>query len=442
MRRLLMPALRPLLTALPCALSCALLLFSASLQAAAPVEVDRIVAVVGSEVVTQIELSQRLDSAIGQLKRQGTPLPPRNVLQEQMLERLIMERLQLQQARELGIRVDDQQLDQALGRIAATNQLTPEAFRQALAQDNIPWGKFREQVRDEITVVRLREREVEARITIGEAEIDNFLAQESKREGAGEEFHAAHILLRAPEGASPEQIARLREKAQQLVERLRQGEDFAQLAAAYSDAPDGLKGGDLGWRAYDKLPRLFASNLVRLQPGGVTELLKSANGFHLVKLLERRGGIALPPVEQTHARHILIRPSEIVSESEARHKLEGLRDRLQHGADFAELARLYSQDGSAAKGGDLSWLYPGDTVPEFERAMNALQPGQLSPVVKSPFGFHLIEVLERRVQEVSRERQRMVARQTLKERRMDDAYQDWLRQLRDRATVELRIDDN
>jgi peptidyl-prolyl cis-trans isomerase SurA len=405
-----------------------------------PVEVDRIVAVVNDEVITLHELRHRLDSALVQLKRQGTPLPSRDVLERQMLERMIVDRIQLQTARDTGLRIDDAQLDQALNRIASGNKMTLGQFREALERDGIRYAKFREEIRDEMTVARLREREVDNRLVIGDAEVDNFVASETEK-GGGDEVEVAHILLRAPESASPEQLQKLKAKADEIVQRVGRGEDFSQLAASYSDAPDALQGGNLGVRPLDRLPALFAEAAARLKPGEISPILRSPNGFHIVKLVARKGGIALPPVQQTHARHILIRVNELVSESEALHKLTGLRERLEHGGDFAELARLYSQDGSAAKGGDLGWLYPGDTVPEFERAMDALQPKEISQPIKSPFGFHLIQVLERRVQDVSAERQRMAARQVLRERKLDEAYQDWLRQIRDRAYVEYRLEE-
>jgi peptidyl-prolyl cis-trans isomerase SurA len=251
----------------------------------------------------------------------------------------------------------------------------------------------------------------------------------------------AHILLRAPESATSEQLQKLKLKAGQVLDRLKKGEDFAQLAAAYSDAPDGLQGGNLDWRSLDRLPAIFAEAAGALKVGEVSPLLRSSNGFHLVKLVAKRGGAAVPAVQQTHARHILIKVNEVVSESEARHKLAGLRERLVHGGKFAELAKLFSQDGSAPKGGDLGWIYPGDTVPDFERAMNLLQIGEVSQPIQSPFGFHLIEVLERRVQDVSSDRRRAAARQVLRERRLGEAYQDWLRMARDRAYVEFRLED-
>lgn len=414
---------------------------TASRPVAQPIPVDRIVAVVNDEVITLHELRTRLDGALAQLQRQGTQLPPRDVLERQMLERLVIDKVQLQQARDMGVRVDDAQLEQALQRIAAGNKMSLAQFRAALEKDGIAFASFREEIRGEMTIARVREREVESKIFISEGEIDNYLAGASGQGGAVEEFNLAHILLRSPESASPEQIQKLRAKGEQVAERVRKGEEFAQLAAAYSDAPDGLKGGDLGWRSLDRLPPLFAEAAATLKVGEVSPLLRSSNGFHLIKLVAKRGGGTLAAVQQTHARHILIKVNEVVSESEARHKLEGLRERIKHGESFAELAKLFSQDGSATKGGDLGWVYPGDTVPEFERAMNLLAPGEVSEPVQSPFGFHLIEVLERRVQDVSSDRQRAGARQVLRERKRDEAYQDWLRQTRDRAYVELRLDE-
>ncbi|MEI7431356.1 MAG: peptidylprolyl isomerase [Betaproteobacteria bacterium] len=410
-------------------------------QAREPQPADRIVAVVNDEVITYFELRSRLDTALIQLKKQGTALPPRDVLEKQMLERLIMDKVQLQHAREIGLRVEDGQLEQALQRIAAGNKMSLPQFREALQKDGIPFVKFREEIREEMTLARVREREVENRIVISEGEIDNYLAGDSAGGGAAEEYELAHILLRAPESASPEQIQRLKSKADQVLERLRKGEEFAQLAAAYSDAPDGLQGGNLGLRPLDRLPTIFSEVVTKLKPGEVAPILRSPNGFHIVKLVSKSGGKAMPAVQQTHVRHILIKVNEVVSEADARHKLAGLYDRIKHGASFVELARLFSQDGAASKGGDLGWIYPGDTVPDFERAMNLLKPGEVSEPVQSPFGFHLIEVIERRVQDVSADRQRMAARNVLRERKMDEAYQDWLRQARDRAYVELRLEE-
>jgi len=360
-------------------------------------------------------------------------------LERQMLERAIMERIQLQFAQGTGLRIDDAQLDQAIGRIAANNRMTPQQFKLALEKDGVRYARFREEIRDEMTMVRLREREVDSRLVISDGEVDAYLANQTA--GGGQEFQLVHILLRAPESATPEQLQKLRLRGEQALKRARAGENFAELAAAFSDAPDALQGGNLGWRPADRLPSIYAEAASRLQPGEISDLLRSSAGFHIVKLAGRRGGSVQASVQQTKARHILIRVNEVVSEPEARRKMENVRERLVNGGDFAELARLYSQDGSGAKGGDLGWISPGDTVPEFEKAMDALKEGEFSPVVQTSFGMHLIQVSERRQRDVSEERQRTMARQALRERKLDEAYQDWLRQLRDRTYVENRLDE-
>ncbi|WP_374264219.1 peptidylprolyl isomerase [Zoogloea sp.] len=419
-------------------------LLTLSVHAAGPVEVDRIVAVVNSEAITRADLRQRVEQVTHQLSRQGTPLPPADVLERQVLERLIVERLQIQLANETSIRVDDVTLERAIGRIADNNKLSMTDFRKALERDGITWPRFREEIRNEILVARVREREVESRIIVSDAEVNNFLSHPENAVGQ-EEYNLAHILLRTPEGASPDQLARVRAKAEDVAARVARGEPFDKLAAGYSDAPDALSGGNLGWRSAERLPGLFAEAVANLKPGQVTPILRSAAGFHIVKLLDRKGGsqAGVPAqVQQTRARHILIKTSEVVSDADARRRLTELRERIvQGGASFADLARQYSADISASKGGDLGWIYPADTVPEFEQAMDALKPGELSQPIQSPFGWHLILVEERRVQDVSDDRKRAAARNALRERKSDEAYQDWLRQLRDRAYVEYRLED-
>ena len=317
------------------------------------------------------------------------------------------------------------------------------AFREALEKDGIRWGKFREEIRSEITLARLREREVSRRASISDGEIDNYINNPDS--GAQTEkmlVNLSHIVLQVPENATPDQLMRIGARAQAALTQVQNGEDFAKVAASFSNAPDGLKGGTLGLRPIDRLPLLYAELAKKLQQGEVSEIVRSPAGFHIVKLIEKRNGEAKPlnaSTQQTHARHILIKVNELISAAEAEHKMQALKERLDNGADFAELARQHSNDLSAAKGGDLGWLYAGDTVPEFEAAMNALQINQISAPVQSPFGFHLIQVLARRVGELSVERQRMAARQVLRERKADEVYQDWVRQLRDRAYVEDRL---
>jgi peptidyl-prolyl cis-trans isomerase SurA len=415
---------------------------AAQARGAQPVEVDRIVAVVNDEVITSRELRLRLAQIEQQLKKQKTPLPPGDLLARQVLERLIVDKVQLQFARENSVRVDDIQLERALMRVAENNRMSLADFRKALEKDGISWMNFREDIRNEITVARLREREVDSRIVVSEGEIDNYLANPAAMAQATEEFLVHHILVRIPEQAAPDQLQRLRARADEALAQLKRGADFGQVAASYSEAPDALSGASLGWRSAERLPGLFAEALAKMKPGELSDILRSPGGLHILKLADRRGGIgAGQRLQQTHARHILIKVSELVSENEARHKLLVLKERLDNKADFGELAKLHSNDLSATKGGDLGWLYPGDTVPEFERAMDGLKIGEVSEPVRSPFGWHLIQVLERRVEDVSQERQRQLARQALRERKSDEAYEDWLRQLRDRAYVEYRFED-
>ncbi|MDZ7656842.1 MAG: peptidylprolyl isomerase [Sulfurimicrobium sp.] len=400
---------------------------------------DRIVAVVNSDVITQLELDERLRMVTQQLQKQGTPLPPREILEKQLLERVIMDRVQLQFAQETGVKVDDMQLERTLQRIAQENQLSLEQFRAALEKDGIDFKKFREDIRKEVVMARLREREVDNRITVSDGEVENYLNSRSEAQGGGNEFNLAHVLIRVPEQASPEQLQKYKAKALQAQEGLRAGKDFRQVAASYSDAADALQGGVLGWRPAGQLPTLFVEALEAMNTGEASPVLRSPNGFHILILLDKRGKDVPFVVRQTRARHILIKVNEIMSERDAKNRALQIKERLDNGADFAELARLHSEDGSASRGGELNWLSPGDTVPEFEKAMDALKPGALSEPVRSPFGWHLIQVQERREEDVSKERKRLQARQEIRARKADEAYQEWLRQLRDRAYVEYRL---
>lgn len=408
---------------------------------AAPILLDRIVAVVNNDVITAYELKTRVDSTLKQLALQRTPAPPRHLLERQLLERMITERILLQIAKDTNIRVDGPQLDRALTRIAQQNGMTLDQFRRALEQQGLDFNAFRDQVRTEMVIARLRQREVDNRVVVTEAEIDNFLANPALDAEGKTEYLLAHILVATPEGASPEQLQTLRAKAEKALEELRAGADFAQVSAAYSDAQHALQGGVLGWRSEAQLPTLFVTAIKNLPPGGVTPVLRSSNGFHILKVLDKRGKDTTLVVKQTHARHVLIKTNEIVSDAEAKHRLQQLKERIENGADFAELARLHSEDLSASKGGDLGWLSPGDTVPEFERAMDSLRPGKLSDPIKTPFGWHLIQVLERRDQDVTQERRRIEARQAIRARKADEAFDDWVRQMRDQAYVEYRLDE-
>jgi len=404
--------------------------------------IDWVVAVVNDDVITRSELDDRLRVVVRQLQKQGTPLPAPEVLETQILERMITDMLQAQYAKENGVRVDDAQLDLAITRIAQQNNFPSLAeFRTRLEKDGVDFKKFREEIRSEIISTRLREREVESKLVISDGEVDSYLVNKAKMTGPEQEVHLAHILVVIPEQASAEKIQAARDKAEQALSQLKDGADFAQVAAGYSDGKDALKGGDLGWRPSDRLPPLFVEELQKLQPGQVTAVLRSPNGFHILKLVERRSGNAPVVITQTHARHILIKTSEIVSESEAKKRLMEIKARIEAGADFAEQARRFSQDGSAQQGGDLDWLSPGQIVPEFEEAMNSLQPGKID-MVQTQFGWHLIQVLERRSTDISEQQQRQQARIAIGTFKSDEQYQDWLRQLRDRAFIEYRLEAN
>ena len=402
-------------------------------------EIDQVAVVVNDDVITRYELNAYLDKVRQQLKKQGTPLPATKDLEKQVLERMIIDMLQLQFAKESGLRIDDTQLDKALGRIAQQNNFPSLAdFRAKLTKEGVDFKKFREEIRNEITFSRLREREVDSKLVISDNEIENYLLMQGKQAGKSEEVELVHILVQIPEQASAEKIQESKQRAEQAWKQLHGGAQFAQVAAGFSDANDGLKGGDLGWRAVDHLPSIFQDALKNMQPGEISAVLRSPNAFHIIKLLNKRNKDTPVVITQTHVRHILIKTSELVPENEAKNRLAEIRRRIEAGADFAEQAKLYSEDGSAAQGGELGWVSPGGFVPDFERAMNDLKVGQLSGLVQTEFGWHLIQVLGRRNADVSAEQKKQQAAMAIRAYKSDEAYQEWLRQLRDRAFIDYR----
>ncbi|MCC6610287.1 MAG: peptidylprolyl isomerase [Burkholderiales bacterium] len=402
---------------------------------------DRIVAIVNKDVITMQELQERTERVSLQLRRQGAPLPPADVLQRQVLERMITDLVQVQFAKESGVSISEADLDRTLARIAQQNNLAPAAFRQAVEREGMDWARFRDDIRSEMLISRLREREVDSKIQVSDGEVDAFLEDNRAGPDASPEYDLSHILVRVPEQAGPEQIEARRRRAEEALAQIRGGVDFRQVAVTYSDAPDALQGGGMGWRSADRLPEIFVNTLASMRPGEVSEILRSPAGFHILRMNDRRGGAAAAAVPQSHVRHILVRTNELVSESDALRKLNILRERIRQGADFGELARLNSDDASAARGGDLGWVTGGDLEPTFEHAMNALKIGEVSEPVRTPFGYHLIQVLERRMADLPDERKRLQARRVLGERRADEAYQEWVRQLRDRAYVENRLEE-
>ncbi|MEP7205714.1 MAG: peptidylprolyl isomerase [Casimicrobiaceae bacterium] len=409
--------------------------------ASKPVLLDRVVAIVNDEALTQQELDDQKKLVLEQLRAQKVTPPAPDVLEKQVLERLITERVIAQVAKSSGVKIDDVQVERTIERIAQENKLTPAQFREALEREKIPFAKYREDLRKEILLQRMREREVDSRIQVSDAEVDNFLATIASQAGGDTEYQLSHILVLVPEQATPEQVEARRQRAEAALAQVRGGTDFAQVAAGFSDAPDALQGGSLGWRPPARLPSVFDQPVRTMKPGDVSDILRSASGFHIVKLVDRRDRNQPTVVEQTHARHILIKVNEVTSEAEAKARIDRLKERLDNGGKFEEVARLNSEDASAGKGGDLGWISPGDTVPDFEQAMAALKPGVVSVPVRSPFGWHLIEVLERRSQDITAERTREQARAALRQRKSDEAFQEWVRQMRDRAYVEIKADE-
>ena len=367
---------------------------------------DRVVAIVNDEALTQYELDDQKRTVLAQMKAQNVVAPPPDVLEKQVLDRLITERAVLQFAKENGVRIDDTQVERTILRVAQDNKMSAAEFRKALEREGITYDKYREDIRNEITIQRLREREVDARVTVSDAEVDAFLATQNAQTGGDIEYRIAHVLVIVPERASPEQIEAKRRRAEEALKQIRDGADFAQVAAGYSDAQDALQGGTLGWRTPGRLPSVFAEPIKTMKPGDVSNVLRSATGFHIVKLQETRSRNAPTVVEQTRARHILVKVNEVVSDAEGKAKIDRIRDRIETGAKFEDQAKLNSEDASSSKGGDLGWLSPGDTVPDFEQAMARLKIGEVSPPVRTQFGWHLIQVSDRRTQDITAERQR------------------------------------
>jgi len=413
----------------------------ATAHAADPLTLDRIVAVVNKTVITEYELNTRVRSVTANLQRQKIALPAEDVLRRQVLDRLVNEKVLSDYAADTGIRVDERQLDQTMERIAGQNQLNLSQFKAALEKEGTSYPAFREQIRQDMQIQRLREREVDNRIYVTDAEIDQYLAANPDQAKAELEYRLSHILVTIPEGSGQDVINTKGQRAAEAARQLAAGKPFAEVAAAFSDAGDALSGGELGWRSAGRLPPLFLEALNKLEAGGVTQVLRSPAGFHLVKLQEKRQRDGKEIIKQTHTRHILVKVNELTSDTDAKNRIQELRERIVNGAAFEEQAKLHSEDGSAQKGGDLDWISPGDTVPEFEQAMNALQPGELSQAVRSPFGWHLIQVMERRDQDVTQDKRRTRVRMELRERKSDEQYEDWSRQQRDQAFVEIRLDD-
>ncbi|CAH2798743.1 MAG: Periplasmic chaperone and peptidyl-prolyl cis-trans isomerase of outer membrane proteins SurA (EC [uncultured Paraburkholderia sp.] len=404
--------------------------------------VDTIAAVVNNGVITRRELDERVNLITRRLNQQNTPIPPADQLRQQVLNQMVLERIQLQKAKEDGINVDDAAVQKTLERLAQANNLSLDVYRARIEAQGVPWATFTSDARTELTLSRLREKEVDSKVTVSDAEVANYIAsQRGPNAGATSDLHMEHIFLKAPQT----DIEAAQKKAEALLAEAKGGANFGKLAKSNSQAPDAAKGGDMGYAAPSKLPPEFVKAASALRPGEVNpEVIRTNDGFEVVRLVDRRAGQGTsadaPKLVQTHVRHILLRVGDGMSEPQARQKLLEIRKEIQAGGDFAKFAHTYSQDGSSSQGGDLGWISPGETVPEFERAMNTLQDGQISDPVRSEYGYHLIQVLERREAQGSIAQQMDLARQAIGQRKAEQAYADWLRELRDTAYVEVKPD--
>ncbi len=405
------------------------------------VDLDRIVAVVNDDVIMDSELAARTDLIRNGLEAAGTPAPPRDVLARQVLERLIVDRIQLQLAREYDFRIDDEALNRAMADLARRNDLSLAEFNEIMVRDGYDLDKLREELGQELLVAQVQQRFVGDRVAVSARDIDDYLATVDKQSGGTREYRLGHILVAVPEGASAEEIAKAREEALALLEELRAGLDFAEAAVTHSDAQQALEGGDLGWRGANELPTLFADIVPTLSRGEVSEPLRSPSGFHLVKVADVRSGKPHVLI-QARARHILLRPNEVVSEADARARLAQLRERIENGADFAELARAHSDDtGNAAMGGDLGWTGPGDLPPAIQAVVETLEESEVSAPFESDRGWHILQVVERRTYDGTEEVRRANAVRAIRGRKFEEELQTWIRQIREEAYVEYRVDD-
>lgn len=431
---------------LSCALGLASWLGCATAAAQTPTSIPRqadfIVAVVNAEPITNQQVQALRQRMVRESTSRGARTPDTAQLTRQALDQLINEKAQLQQARESGIKIDEDAIDQAEMNIAANRQITRDDLRKRLVQDGLTVKAFRDQLRDQLMITRVREREVEARVRVSDLEVERYLQEQIQAQGgqAPSELNLSMILIAVPENSTEAQIKALQERADDVARRARSGENFADLAKRFSQTSDkGTNGGEMGLRAADRYPELFVNATRELRVGGTSAAVRSGAGFHILKVIERRQGQATLMVTQTRARHILLRPTAQMPQAQAVARLNELRQNIVSGkADFAAVARQISQDGSAAQGGDLGWANPGMFVPEFEQVMNRLRPGQVGEPLVSRFGVHLIEVTDRRNAPLSDQEQRTVARNALREKKLDEAYVSWVEDVRGRAYVEMR----
>jgi peptidyl-prolyl cis-trans isomerase SurA len=401
---------------------------------------DRIVAVVENDIITQSELDQRVHVIERQYGGSATQLPPPAQLERQVLNRMVIESLQLQMAETRGIRIDDLTLNAAMQDLAKSNNMSLPGFRDRLVAEGIDYPSFREQVRNELIMSTLRDRVIGSQVQVTDEEIDELLATQASNANSGVQYYLRHILIALPEGASSGEIQAAFKRAKEVRKKALAGANFAQLAVNESDSSDALEGGDFGWRTAAEMPTLFARDVTTMHDGDTSEIIRSPSGFHIIQMEGRRGG-QQTIVDQTRARHILITPNALESDEEARQRLEDLRNRIEAGADFAELAEINSDDKtSAVDGGDLGWISSGQMASGFEQVMNSLRIGQISEPFHSQFGWHIVQVTDRRQHDSTVELQRGRAAQAIRQRKMEEETELWLRRLRDESYVEYRLE--
>ncbi len=402
---------------------------------------DRVAAVVNDGIVLQSELDEQMLLIKQRLGQQpGAQLPPDSVLKSQVLERLVLQEIQMQRAKKAGIRIADENLNAALGDVAQRNGLTLAQLPEALAQQGIDYGMYRDGIRRDLTLQVLRQRDVIQRINVSPRELDLFLDKEKSRPSEFNEYNVSHILIAVPQAATPQQLDQASKRAADVYERARKGEEFGQLAVAYSNSQTALEGGSLGWRKGPEIPTILADLVVRLKPGEVSEPLRTPSGYHIVRLNEIRGTEKDTVVQQSKARHILLKPTELQDDATVVQRLNTIRDRILKGEDFAGIAKVSSEDpGSGAEGGDLGWTNPGAFVPEFEAAMANLQDNEISQPFRTQFGWHIVQLLGRRQFDNTDELRRQRAFMQLRESKADEETELWLRRLRDEAYVDAKL---
>lgn len=404
--------------------------------------IDRVVALVDEDVVLASELVRRTNQVVDQIKARNQGLPPIDVLRDQILDRLVVESLQIQMAKRVGVRISDAELDATIQRIADQNKLSTTQLQKKTEDEGTPWALFREDVRREIMISRVQGGAVSRRIKVSDKEIDNLLAQVESQGANQMQYSIGHILLPLAEGASPEEINSIRTRAEKLISDLRAGANFEETAIAYSKGQNALQGGDLGWRSLSQLPSLFAGNIKNMKAGDISEPLRSGSGLHILKVKETKGGFQTHKVLQTHVRHILISPDAITDEKAALEEAKSLRKRILDGEKFDELAMEHSDDkGSGSLGGDLKWSEPGTFVPPFTEAMDKLAVGEISEPVKTQFGYHIIEVLGRRDQDQTEDKKRERAYRMLHNRKFEEESQLWIQEMKDQAYIKLLLED-